>query len=53
MQKATRQRQEHPGTPTHKPGRAYKGANFVAQHDASAKKNAGRSAAVKKAATKK
>lgn len=52
MQKATRQRQEHPGTPNHKPGRAYRGANFVVQHDASAKKNAGRTSAAKKATKK-
>lgn len=53
MHKPTRQRQEHPGTPSHKAGRAYKGANLVAQHDASAKKNVGRASAAKKPAAKK
>lgn len=50
--KATRVRQQKVGTKEHKAGKPYRGANFVAQHESSTKKNAGREAALRKASKK-
>jgi len=50
--KATRQLQQGSATKQVKAGKAYNGANYVAQKDASAKKGAAKTAASRKAGKK-
>lgn len=50
--KATRKLQQKSEVREHKPGKPFRGANLVVQHEGSTKKNAGREAAARKAAKK-